>query len=81
MHVRPRAGFDSGMEVAPGLKTFAGLDDALEELGWERGVTMHAHLYDWRLGPTEWQARGGSLERLRREVRVLPWLCMHACTV
>lgn len=53
VEIRPKPGFESGMGVLPGLpggfaKTFSPLADALEQLGWGRGTTMQAHLYDWR---------------------------------
>jgi hypothetical protein len=50
--VRPRPGFDSAMYVLPWtgsrFSVFGPLAKALEELGWVRGETLIAHLYDWR---------------------------------
>lgn len=68
--VRPRPGFESAMALMSGNRTavYAGLADSLRQLGWVEGEDLLAHLYDWRLSPTDWAAPGGAFETLQQQV-------------
>lgn len=48
-----------------GTKSMYDLLDALEGVGYTAGLDLRAAPYDWRTGPTEWNAPGGDFQKLK----------------